>query len=77
MTIARAKLQLTEITDTNYSAKRLKFYTQYDSTIQEDLKFQKATPTGMIELSIDKDAPVLASFAIGNYYYVDFTLISK
>lgn len=67
----RAKMVLTTIADHNWGGKTLKFSTQYDATIPEDQRFQKATPSGSIEMQVDNPA-ALEQFALGKSYYVDF-----
>lgn len=67
----RAKLQLTEIVSTVYG-KRLRFSTQYDMSIPEDQRFQKATPSGSAEFNIDNPSAI-EQFTLGDSYYVDFT----
>lgn len=70
----RAKMVLTSITEHNWGpgAKTLKFSTQYDASIPEDQRFQKATPSGSAEFQIDNPA-ALQQFTLGKSYYVDFT----
>lgn len=70
----RAKFTLVEITHTSWSttSKRLKFMAQYDSTIPEDQRFQKATPTGEFSMSVDNPA-ALDQFELGKAYYFDIT----
>ena len=71
----RAKLKLIEITHHHWGSpqsRRLKFQAEYDNTIPEDQRFQKATPSGTAELMIDNPA-ALAQFELGQAYYVDFT----
>ena len=73
----RAKLKLTSITESSWAKgntpqKSLRFDCQYDSSIPEDQRFQKATPTGKCELVIDNPAAI-AQFELGADYYVDFT----
>lgn len=71
--MVRAKFQLAEITLLAYGdAKKLKFTAQYDQTIPEDLRFQKASPWGQFEIIIDNPA-ALSYFKLGNYYYFDAT----
>lgn len=77
MSSVRAKLKLVEVREGGYvrggpTVKTLKFQAQYDNTIPEDQRFQKATPTGSCELQIDNPA-ALAQFELGGDYYVDFT----
>jgi len=47
---------------------------RYDETIPEDQRFQKATPSGRIEMQIDNPAAV-AQLVPGKQFYVDFTLV--
>jgi hypothetical protein len=67
----RAKLKLVEITALSWgSAKRLKFQAEYDSSIPEDIRFAKASPSGHFEILID-NPEALEKFQIGKSYYVD------
>lgn len=68
----RSKFTLTEVTQTRGTAKRLKFEATYDSTIPEDQRFQKATPYGQFEMTVDNPA-ALAQFELGKAYYFDAT----
>ncbi len=69
----RAKLKLAAITDhAGWSGKTLKFYAEYDGTIPEDQRFQKATPNASAEFTVDNPA-ALDQFKLGGFYYVDFT----
>lgn len=72
----RAKLRVERITSVQWGATEpqvtLRLVTQYDSSIPEDQRFQKATPTGYCELQIDNPA-ALAQFTVGKAYYLDFT----
>ena len=70
--MVRAKFTLIDIRTTSWGCKILKFITQYDNTIPEDQRFQKATPVGEIEMQIDNPA-ALEQFTIGKSYYADFT----
>ncbi len=45
---------------------------RYDESIPEDQRFQKATPSGHIEMQIDNPAAV-AILVPGKQFYVDFT----
>jgi hypothetical protein len=72
--MVRSKFQLTEITEMQWGGKRLKFQTIYDNSIPEDARFQKATPSGSIEMVIDNPV-ALAQFELGKYYYADFSAI--
>lgn len=70
----RAKFQLQSVTSNAWSptAKNLKFSCTYDTSIPEDQRFQKATPSGSFEMLVDNPA-ALDQFNLGDFYYVDFT----
>jgi hypothetical protein len=68
----RAKFTVTEVTHMQGTSKRLKFTAQYDSSIPEDQRFQKATPWGQFEMVVDNPA-ALEQFELGKAYYLDFT----
>jgi hypothetical protein len=68
----RAKLHLKSETTYEWGGKKLTFETRYDTTIPEDQRFQKATPSGSIEMQIDNPI-ALEQFKLGGDYYVDFT----
>ncbi len=70
----RAKMKLTESTDMawNPGQKKLKFAPEYDTSIPEDQRYSKATPSGEITLWVDNPA-ALAQLKLGEYYYIDFT----
>jgi hypothetical protein len=72
--MVRAKFVLSEITDMAWSkvSKRLKFTTQYDQTIPEDVRFCKATPTGEFVMQVDNPA-ALEQLKLGECYYLDLT----
>lgn len=70
----RAKFQLIEIANTLWGARRLKYAAMYDTTIPEDQRFQKATPSATIEMLLDNPE---VEVALGDYYYVDFNKIEK
>ena len=38
----------------------------------ENSDFCKATPSGQLEMSIDKDAPACSCFVVGKSYYLTF-----
>lgn len=74
----RCKMQLLEMTSVAWSptAKIIKFQTQYDPSIPEDLRFTKATPNGQITMTVDNPA-ALEQLALGGNFYVDFTPADK
>lgn len=71
----RAKMTLSSVTEHTWGGKTLKFSTVYDAAIPEDQRFQKATPSGAIEMQVDNPA-ALAQFTLGKSYYVEFTEVA-
>ena len=71
----RAKFKVTEVIDRQfspgYSQKTIVLQPEYDQKLAEDLSFQKATPTGRMEMQIDNPAAIEA-MPIGAKFYVDF-----
>lgn len=73
MTTVRAKFIVSSITDNGTSSpKGVRLSAQYDMSIPEDRRFQKATPWGEINLHIDNPAAV-EQLKIGKGYYIDMT----
>jgi len=71
----RAKMYCERIITEKYShgeVKTIEFTARYDQSIPEDMRFQKATPSGKITLQIDNPAAI-EQFIPGKQYYVDFT----
>ena len=54
--IVRAKLVVQSITENLYGSKCVNFSAQYDTSIPEDRRFQKATPAASAEFYIDNPA---------------------
>ena len=70
----RAKMTVTAVTKSAWGGRKVEFQPQYDQSIPEDQRFQKATPSGHIEMQIDN--PPVAEFfeqSLGKQFYVDFT----
>ena len=74
MTVVRCKFQLQEIAFNAWSStsRRLKFAAVYDTTIPEDRRFAKATPSGEFWMQVDNPV-ALEQFKLGGYYYFDIT----
>lgn len=73
--MVRAKFQVQEIrhhAHGNPGAATVVLRPQYDTTIEEDKRFAKATPSGEMSMYID-NPPALAFFELGKSYYIDFT----
>lgn len=69
----RCKMRLSDVIATNWGAHKAIFHCEYDPKIcEEDVGFQKATPSGMAEFMIDNPAAT-KQLVIGASYYVDFT----
>lgn len=74
----RCKMQLQAITDHAWSknSKGLKFSACYDTSIPEDQRFAKATPSAQLEMQVDNPS-ALEQFQLGEFYYVEFTPAPK
>jgi hypothetical protein len=70
----RAKMAVIEVARNQWGSRKVTFQPQYDQSIPEDQRFQKATPSGSIEMLID-NPPVAEFFEqnLGKAFYVDFT----
>jgi hypothetical protein len=77
----RAKFKVTQIKEIHmgvsvgaplYSEKTIILEPQYDQKIAEDVSFQKATPSGQMEIRIDNPTAI-ERMPIGKMFYVDFT----
>jgi hypothetical protein len=71
----RAKMRLTSIQQHEWNqgqTKTLRFQCEYDTTTPEDQRFQKATPSGEIQMMVD-NPEALKQFELGRHYYVDFS----
>lgn len=71
MTI-RAKMRLSAVVAQQWGGVKAIFNCEYDPNTPEDQRFQKATPTGLAEFSID-NADAIALLVIGKSYYFDMT----
>jgi hypothetical protein len=70
--MVRAKFQVQAITETSWGAKIFKLAPMYDTSIEEDRRYSKATPSGSLEMQIN-NPPAAAFFELGKSYYIDFT----
>lgn len=69
--VTRAKFRLIAEKRFSYGeAIEYTFQPQYDSTVPEDLRFAKYTPSGELRISVDNPA---VKFEVGRDYYLDFT----
>lgn len=68
----RAKFTVTKVAKTSYGQTEITLSPQYDQTIPEDLRFQKATPSGQLQMTVDN--PTAVEFLeLGKAYYLDLT----
>lgn len=73
----RAKFVVTAITDQGqHSPKVVKMTPQYDMSIPEDRRFQKATPWGEINLHIDNPIAV-EQLKLGKAFYIDMSPVEE
>ena len=72
--MVRAKFKVTEIRQPYWhpTLRTVVLEAQYDTTIAEDVRFAKATPSARIEMQVDNPA-ALAAFPLGECVFVDFT----
>jgi hypothetical protein len=79
--MVRAKFQVTKVSKCfyrNHEGKTIEtgvevfLSPQYDSSIEEDRRYAKATPSGEVRLFID-NPPASAYLEPGRDFYVDFT----
>lgn len=72
----RSKFKVTSISRTQftptYEQVKIVLEPQYDQKIAEDVSFQKATPSGRMEMQIDNPTAI-ERMPIGTVFYVDFT----
>ena len=66
----RCKMKLTEVREYEYGNKRFVFQTQYDSSIPEDQRFYKETPSGIFEILVNNPR-VIENMKLGKCYYLD------
>ena len=68
----RAKMRLEGVYAQSWGGAKVIFSCIYDASIEEDRRFQKATPSGMAEFQIDNPAAA-EQLVIGKYYYFDIS----
>lgn len=68
----RAKMHLRAIIPSGWGGMKAVFMCQYDNTIEEDKKFQKATPSGNAEFCMD-NPHAFDQLVQGGDYYFDIT----
>lgn len=68
----RAKMTLENVFASAYGGSKAIFRCSYDPTIPEDRAFNRATPNGFAEFTIDNPAAA-SQLVIGKSYYFDIT----
>jgi hypothetical protein len=71
----RAKFRLAEVHHYSYGHKKYIFRPEYDTSIPEDQRFAKASPSGEFTITVDNPA-VDAQFKVGEFYYFDVTPVA-
>ncbi len=71
----RAKFRLQSITDFGAPvARKLTFYAVWDDSIPENARFAKATPSGMLEMTVDNpEALKMFEGKINKHFYLDIS----
>jgi hypothetical protein len=73
----RAKMLLQNVFAQSWGGAKAIFLCEYDPTIcDEDRGFQKATPNGTAEFTIDNPTAA-AQLVIGKYYYFDISPVPE
>lgn len=69
----RCKMQLVEVTESAWStsSKTLTLRAVYDTSIPEDQRFAKATPSAELKMTVDNPAAI-EQLKLGAFFYVDF-----
>lgn len=73
MSKIRAKFHCNAVTEHAYGNKTAYLNAVYADGEPENQSFNTATPSGSVEIGIDKDAPAKDFLKPGKSYYLDFT----
>lgn len=68
----RAKFYVHEVTEYQGGGKKVVLNAMYDDGLPENKRFNKASPSGTLEVWID-NPPAAAKFTPGKRFYLDFT----
>ena len=75
--MVRAKFRVTKVAQTAWgNGVELTLSAEYDTSIPEDQRFAKATPSGTMTMYID-NPPASDYLKLGGYFYLDFTEVEK
>ena len=70
--MVRAKFICESIKEYAYGGRELSFRAVYDDGTPENQRFSKATPSGLLTMTVD-NPPAAEFFTLGKAYYLDFT----
>ena len=70
--MVRCKFRLTEVHQFAHGGRKFIFRPEYDTSIPEDQRFCKASPSGEFQIYVDNPA-VFEQWKVGGYYYFDAT----
>ena len=71
----KAKFEVVEVRHTNYGEVII-LQPRYDMSIEEDVRFNKATPTGRIELTVN-NPNLKGEFELGQKFYINMKLLEE
>lgn len=73
MEMVRAKFMVQEIRNHSHNCgTTIILRPQYDTTVEEDKRFAKSTPSGELSMFVD-NPPAQEFFEMGKTYYLDFS----
>ena len=72
--MVRGKFHISKVASVAWSptAKEITLQAIYDTSIPENERFSRATPSGSITMTVD-NPPASDELALGKYFYVDFS----
>lgn len=74
--MVRAKFKVIKVAKLDWGAVEVTMRPEYDDTIEEDKRFNKATPQGGTLLTMVIDNPPASDYLeLGKFFYVDFNKV--
>jgi hypothetical protein len=70
----RGKFEVQKVAKLSYGGSEITLSPHYDTSIEEDRRYAKATPSATITMYVN-NPPAEAVLALGKFFYVDFTPI--
>lgn len=68
--MVRCKFRLAEVTTYAHGSQQFTFRPEYDTSIPEDQRFAKASPSGEFKIMVDNPS-AQKMFEVGKHYYFD------